>query len=114
MGVLSIKLLPEPIRSLAFGSISGTYAGIGSELANPARIILFQNYTDQTVMFSFNGIDDHFPIASNGFVLLDITANKTNTQGFYIAEGTRFYVRDIGSATTSGDVYISVFYGMDT
>jgi hypothetical protein len=113
MGALSIRLMPEPVRSLAFGSISGTYAGVGSALSNPARIVLFQNFTDQTVMLSFDGIEDHFPIASNGFVLLDITANKTVTQGFYIGEGTRFYVRDIGSAATSGDVYISVFYGID-
>jgi hypothetical protein len=113
MGAFSIKLLPEVVRSLAFGSISGTYMGVGSALDNPARIVLFQNYTDQTVMFSFNGVDDHFPIASMGFVLLDVTANKTISQGFYIGEGTRFYVRDIGTATTSGDVYISVFYGFD-
>jgi hypothetical protein len=113
MGVLSIKLLPEAVRSLAFGSISGTYAGVGTPLSNPSRIILIQNLTDALVMISFDGITDHLPVAADGFVLLDVTANKTVSQGFYIAEGTRFYVKEIGTPTT-GSVYISSFYGIDS
>ena len=113
MGALSIKLLPEAVRSLAFGSISGTYAGVGNPLSNPSRILLIQNYTDALLMFSFDGISDHIPVAPNGFVLLDITANKTVSQGFYIAEGTRMYVKEIDTPT-SGSVYVSSFYGIDS
>ncbi len=64
-------------------------------------------------MVSFDGITDHLPVAADGFVLLDITANKTVSQGFYIAEGTRFYVKEIGNPT-SGSIYISSFYGIDS
>ncbi len=107
----AIKLLPEAVRTVAAAGISGTYAGIGTPLANPSRIILIQNFTDEAVMISFDGITDHLPVAAEGFVLLDVTANKTATQGFYIAEGTRFYVKEIGNPTT-GSVYISTFYGV--
>lgn len=113
MGSLAIKVLPEAVRSLAFGSISGTYAGVGNPLSNPSRIILFQNMTDSLLMVSFDGITDHLPIASQGFVLLDVTANKTVSQGFYIAEGTRFYVKQV-VAPTSGTFYITTFYGIDS
>ena len=111
MSAFSIKILPEPVRSLAYTSISGTYMGVGAPLADPSRLIIFQNYTDATLMVSFDGITDHLPVAANGFVLFDITANGTTTAGFYIAEGTRFYVKEVGTPST-GSFYISTFYGV--
>lgn len=112
MGALAIRLMPEPVRSLAFGSIGAGYMGIGSPLANAARIVFIQNLTDETLMFSLNGIDDHFPLFAESFLLLDVTANKTVPQGFYIAEGTRFYVKEVGTPS-SGSVYVTVFYGIE-
>jgi hypothetical protein len=112
MGALAIKLLPEAVRSIASGSIGVGYMGVGTPLANPSRLIMFQNYTDAALMVSFDGITDHLPVAASGFALLDVTANKTVSQGFYIAEGTRFYVKEIGAPTT-GSFYISTFYGVD-
>jgi len=110
---LAIRILAEPVRSLAFGSISGTYAGIGASFSHAIRIIFIQNLTDETLMFSLNGIDDHFPLPANGFLLLDVTANKTLAQGAFLAEGTRVYVKEIASPST-GSVYVSVFYGTTT
>lgn len=109
---LAIRLVFEPVRSLAFGSISGTYTGIGTAFANPERMMLVQNATDVSLMFSADGINDHFQLPSNGFLLLDIAANKTTSQGFYIAEGTRMYVKEIGTPST-GSVYVTVMYGID-
>lgn len=114
MGAIAIKVLPEAVRTLDFSSIGSAYMGIGIPLTNPSRIILIQNYTDEAVMISFDGITDHVPVASDGFVLLDITANKTASQGFYIAEGTRFYAKELTATPTSGAVYISSFYGIDS
>jgi hypothetical protein len=111
MEATSIRVVPEPVRSLAFGSISGTYAAVGTPLANPARIIMFQNFTNGDAMISFDGVNDHLPVAANGFVLLDVTANKVGAiQGFFIAKNTTFYLRQI-VAPTSGSFYITAFYG---
>ena len=108
---LSIKLKPETLRSVAFGSISSSYTALGSALSNPARIFMLQNFTDTTLFFSFDGVNDHLVIPSDGFLLLDATANKTREQGFYVSEGTQIYVKDNGSAASSGSAYLSVFYG---
>lgn len=110
MGAQAIRLQFEPVRSLAYTSVSGTYAAIGTGLVNPARQVWVQNLTDVTLMFSLDGINDHFPLPANGFFLDDITANKTTMEGFYIAEGTIFYVKEIGTPST-GTVYVSVMYG---
>lgn len=110
----SIRLLAEEVRTLAHGSIpvAGTYMGVGTAISNPARMILVQNFTDAIVMFSFDGVTDHFPLILNSYMILDIASNKTRDSGFFLSEGQRLYVTQLG-VPTSGSVYLTVFYGKD-
>ena len=107
---LAIRLMPETLKELAFGSIGAGYAGVGTAFDKPIRILFIQNLTDVTLLFSLDGVNDHFPLPTSGFLLLDVTANKTLEQGFYIAEGQRIYVKNSG-VPSSGSVYVSAFYG---
>lgn len=107
-----IRLAAEALRSLGFGSIGAAYAGVGTRFENPVRIFFAQNLTNAALMFSLDGTNDHFALPQGGFLLLDVTGNKANTQGFYIAESTRLYVKEIGNPT-SGSVYLSLFYGAE-
>lgn len=108
---LGIRALAEPVRSIAAASIAAGYNGIGAVLAFPSRILYISNQTDAALMFSFDGVNDHFAIAANAFLLLDWTANKSlQAQGLYLSEGTRIYVKEIAVPTT-GSVYVSTFYG---
>jgi hypothetical protein len=106
-----IRIMLEPVRHLDFGTISGTYMGVGTPISNAARQFFIQNLTDETLMFSFDGVNDHFPLPSEGFLLDDITSNKTSLQGFYLTEGTRLYVRELDTPPGTGSVYFTVFYG---
>lgn len=108
----AIRFAPETVRSLAFGSIVAGYTPIGTVLDNPIRIFFLQNLTDETLMFSFDGVNDHVPLSLGGYILIDVTANKGISQGFYIAKGAQVHVKRIG-VPTSGSVYLSVFYGED-
>lgn len=101
----ALRLAIEPLRTLAFGSISGTYAGIGIALMFPSRKLLIQNYTNAQLTFSDDGVNDKFVLASGVQLLLD---EALNHQGDYTAVGTRFYVK--GTAA-SGAVYVSTWYG---
>ena len=100
----------EPLRSLAFGAIGVNYAPIGLALSHPSRLMLIQNLTDATLMFSIDGLLDHFVLPANGYIVNDITANKVTDDGFFLAVGQRLYVKQIG-VPTSGAVYFSVFHG---
>lgn len=106
----SIRFRAEPVRSLAFGSIGATYMGVGSALTHPIRQFFIQNLTDALLMFSFDGIDDHFPLPENGFFVSDITTNKGLGGGWFLSEGDRLYVKEI-QTPTAGSVYFSTFYG---
>lgn len=103
----------EELRSLAFGSISSSYAIIGTVFANPVRIVYVQNLTDVTLIFSNDGVTDHVCLPAQGFILLDLTANKTVDSGFYFDRFTGFYVKDTGSAASTGSVYLTAIYGKD-
>ena len=107
---LSVKLAADPVRTLAFGSIIGTYVGVGTSFSKPIRMLYVLNTTDALLMFSLDGINDHFPLIASGYIMLDIATNKTLDKGFYLAEGSRIYVKQIG-APGSGSVYVSTFFG---
>jgi hypothetical protein len=110
---LAIRLLIEPQRVVSAATIAasaGSYVGIGTPAANPVRQFLVQNLTDVTLQFSIDGVNNHFPLASNTSFISDIASNKTVTEALYIAVGTRFYVTTIGTPST-GNVYVTYFYG---
>lgn len=108
---LSIRMFPESLRSLAAGSISDTYAGIGTPFAYPVRIFYLQNQTDVGLTFSWDGINDHVYLPSNGFLLLDVASNSSMPAGaIYFGQGQRIYV---AGGPSTGSVYLSVFYGVN-
>lgn len=106
----AIRFRADTVRSLAFGSIGAAYMGVGTALTQPIRQFFIQNLTDGTLMFSFDGINDHFPLPRNGFYVSDITANASTPGGWFLAEGDRLYVKEVDTPTT-GSVYFSAFYG---
>jgi hypothetical protein len=96
------------LRSLAFGSISGSYAAVGSPLGFPARLICFTNATDGDMFFSINGVSNNLFIAATSFKLFDLTTNRLNQQQLWVfAQGTQFYVKQ-STMPTKGAVYIEV------
>ena len=101
----------EPLRSLAFGSISGTYAEVGTSFANPISLICITNNTAGDMLLSTDAVDDHLFIAAGSFKLFDIATNarRVNTDDFVFPVGTQFYVKQL-TAPTSGSVYIEVLY----
>jgi len=110
MSTGAIRIGIEEIRSLSFGSIGAAYAGVGAAFENPVRILFLQNLTDSQLMFSDDGVTDKITLPSNGFLVIDGTANKTKDHGLFFAEGSRIYVKQV-VAPSSGSVYLSVFYG---
>lgn len=109
MTALSVRLEFEPLRTIAFGDISGIYAGIGTAFSNPCRSLYIVNDTDVLLTFSDDGVNDHFVIPATSYILLDVGSNKTTLGGsLNIAQGTRIYVK---GTPTMGNVYLTTMYG---
>ncbi len=109
MSNLAIRLSSEALRSSAFGAITGVYSAIGTAFLNPIRLIYVVNTTDVILTFSLDGVADSFVLPSEGFLLLDVTTNRTDTGGcLYLPQGQIIYVK---GTPTLGTVYLSTFYG---
>jgi hypothetical protein len=103
----------EALRSLAFGSISGTYAAIGVFTAPAVSQFEVINNTDALLIFSFDGIDDHFALPAYTQKIVDICANNSNNH-LFLGARQYLYVKDDGSAPTVGKVYFSTAYNGTT
>lgn len=100
----------DPVRELAFGSMGASYVAIGSGFDHPVRQVLVSNFTNATLMFSFDGIQDHFPLLTNSSIFIDIGSNRIDQSGWFASIGTVIHVKNIGTPS-SGSVYVSAFYG---
>jgi hypothetical protein len=98
----------DTLRSLAFGSISGTYAAVGTALTFPARLICFTNNTDGDMFFSEDGVNNNLFIAAGSFKLFDLNTNRVHQQQLWVfAIGTQFYVKQ-STSPSKGAVYIEI------
>jgi hypothetical protein len=98
----------DTLRSLAFGSISGTYAALGSAFTFDARLICITNDTNGDMFFSIDGVHDQLFVAATSFKLFDLNTNRVLQQQLWILPiGTQFYVRQSTSPST-GAVYLEV------
>jgi hypothetical protein len=112
MSALSAQLWRwNELQSLAFGSISGSYVGIGSPIPNPIRSLTINNNTEVDLFFSTDGIEDMIFIPAHSGKIYDIGSNKADCAGVSeISATTRFYVRAVGSSPATGNVYIETTY----
>lgn len=101
----------ENVRTLDFGSISGTYSGVGGSFQNPIRIIKIKNGTDADLYISFNGIDDMDALIAHSGDIVDYGANRSNPVEILDQSlGERVYVRSVSGNPTTGNVYVTAIY----
>lgn len=105
------KIQADTLRSLAFGSISGSYAAVGTALTVRAKIICITNNTEGDMIFSTDGSTDHLYVPAGSFKLFDVSTNyrAVNQDECVFPIGTQFYVKQ-DTAPVSGSVYIEILY----
>lgn len=103
----------EPLRTLAFGGISGTYAAVGSPLEHQVRVFCITNDTQGDMIFSLDSTEaaGQMFVARGSYKLYDVQANM-NAQfddKYVLAVGEQFFVKQ-DSAPVDGAVYIECMY----
>lgn len=100
----------DTIRELAFGSISGSYATVGTPLTDHARLARIVNSTDAQVYISDDGVNNKLRLAANSYILFDFSANKIRDDGLFFPVGSQFYVKQVSGAPTTGSVWVEIVY----
>ncbi len=101
----------DPLRSLAYTSITTSYIPLGAIVGHLERIVHFTNTTDSEMIFSFDAVNDHVVVPANAFVLYDFSSNAQPGYGFFLAIGTQVYVKQATGGATTGSVYLTMVYG---
>jgi hypothetical protein len=102
---------PEALQSLAHGSITTGYSIVGAKLPNPLRMFRLVNATDGDVIFSLDGVTDHFFVPAGSFVLYDVAGNSGQSSNFRIRANTAFYVK-YSTSPSKSSVYVESIYGI--
>lgn len=109
---LSERMKFDIQRTALFGAIGGAYSKVGTPLLFPAIQFMISNLTNANLQFSFDGVNDAFPLGAGIQWINDNRANRTElSTGFYLSIGEQLWVKTIGGAPSSGAVYFSVIYG---
>lgn len=100
----------EPIRTIAFGAISGAYASVGAPSTREIRVFCISNNTQGDMYLTTDTSEDQIFVPSGSFRLYDVQANVGPSDDKYVFPvGTQFSVKQI-TAPTSGSVYIEFIY----
>lgn len=103
-GISSGPAAIDNLRSIAFGSITGSYQLIGTVFAHANYLIKVTNLTDAHMLLSTNGIDDKDIVPANGFCLYDLSGDS-----LLLPIGRGVYVKYV-SAPTSGSLYVTAIF----
>lgn len=99
----------EPLRTLAFGGISGSYAAIGSPTVGRVRSFCITNNTQGDMIFSIDNTvsEGQMFVAKGSYKLYDVQANMNSQfdDAYVFPIGTQFYVKQ-STAPVSGNVYV--------
>lgn len=99
----------EPLKSLAFGGISATYAAIGLPSSHPVRAFCVNNNTAGDMIFSRDNtlVAGELFVKAGSYKLWDIQSNRktTNEDKYELDNLTQWYVKQV-TAPVSGAVYI--------
>lgn len=104
----------DTLRTVAFGSITNSYAVLGSALTKNFRVLRIVNNTNGDMFLSTDGTNNQIFVPAGSFVLYDLSTNSQNiaqSDGLSLKIGTQFYVK-YSTAPTSGAIYIEGIYTM--
>ena len=105
---------PMELRSVTGPTLANPalFYTIGAPLERPARVLKWDNLTDQNVFISVNGVQAFTIIPSGAFFLLDLSTNKTAVEDFFCSEGTQFWA-NAAVAPLTGSVYLTAIGSKD-
>jgi len=106
-----IRVAFEDIRSVAFGSITNTFALVGTTFTQPVRQLKIVNNTNAVMLINYDGGSATKDVApASSIYIYDYSSNKeANGEVFEQAIGEGVYVK-YASAPTSGTFYVVTIY----
>lgn len=103
------KFVIEPLRELAFGSLTANYQNLGAVTTAKAVKVIVTNSCDEKVYISVDGTNNHMGMPGPSSRVIDGSVDSYYSMGKFFEKGTQFEVKHAGTAPTEGDVMIEVY-----
>lgn len=100
----------EALRTVAFGSITGAYAQVGTDFSNAVIQLEITNGTDENILISFDGVTDMVVALAGELKIVDYAANRESNAEKLALAYRKLFIKAEGSLPTSGSFYVSVVY----
>ena len=97
------RAVPLVQSFIAYGSITSDYQLVGDLFGEPCLQLIVVSTMDDTVQFSWDGVNDAFPVVAKATIIIDVGSN-----GLAESANQGAYVKLIGSPSTGG-LYIGGF-----
>lgn len=94
---------PITQKVIAASSIIVDYVLVGSIFSLPVVMVIIISTLDQPIQFSWDGINDAFPVLARATIVLDLKSDGSPLPSYYAP-----YVKRIGTPTT-GSLYVGGF-----
>lgn len=106
-------VIPETVRRLDFGGITGTFADLGGPFERPIRLLQIKNTTNQTAEVTIDGTNVNFELPTNSFDLYDVSTNRTPKEMAMLRQGIQLQVRRPAAEPNpvSGAVIVQTWVG---
>lgn len=108
------KAIFEPIRSVAFGSITAAFLALGTPTVVSGRSVILNNLTNGIIQISLDGTNVHLQVGAGQAKALLVTGQGYSNRRLYLPQGTQFYVRYVGAAPGTQSFWIEVMGAMET
>jgi hypothetical protein len=102
----------DNVRSAAIASITASYTKFGSLFGHSMRVLHFINDSNGTYMFSFDGVNDNFPLVGTSFNLYDLTSDQDDNESFRYEKNTQLWIKYLIAPTSSAGAMTDTVYGV--
>lgn len=101
----------DTLREVAFGSVTGSFAVLGSALTHDVRELVVVNTTDKDLYLSIDGTNACIRVGATSAQPISAMANRISDYPFIFPIGLQFYVKETeAGAPTKGSIAIECVY----
>ena len=104
------RLLPGPLTLLGYAGVTPDVLINVTVFSQPARWVMVQNLTNQLLVYSWDGIGDHFVLPPCSDLVIDVSTNRGTPQTIAMPQEYGVWVRPFNTLPTSGTIFVSYLY----
>lgn len=106
----NVIVVPNAIRTAAFGAITGSYTNLGAAFTDSVIMLRATNTTDRDIYISwFNGVDHMFVPTGQSSPVYNFAANKGTGGALMTPAHIQYQLKSATTAPGSGSVTLETF-----